>query len=281
MSELVEFSTLAVTLAPWRSQIVFIGGWAFRLYRYEPRAYQPEHKPIFTQDVDVAYAESVALEGNIKTALEGAGFKEEPNFAGDFKPPAMRYTTDKKANGFYAEFLTPLTGSPMRRNKVTGVMEKDATEENAGVVAQKLRHLEVLLHEPWLVTIPAEESGIREAVAGLQIPNPVSFVVQKVLIRGDRIPEKRAQDVLYIHDTILHFGNSIEEDLIPIWKRLEGTLTAAQRKSVKVGVDELFTEVNDIIRAAVEIPGPERDIAPDEMLRLCRDGFDELFGEEG
>ncbi|WP_321908257.1 GSU2403 family nucleotidyltransferase fold protein [Burkholderia cepacia] len=280
MSELAEFSTLAVTLAPWRSKIVFIGGWAFRLYRYESRAYKPEHKPIFTQDADVAYAEREALEGDIKTALEGAGFKEEPNFAGDFKPPAMRYTMGEGAKGFYAEFLTPLTGSPMRRNKATKQWEKNATEAKAGVVAQKLRHLEVLLYEPWTVTIPGEESGLGEAVPDLQIPNPVSFMLQKVLIRDDRIPEKRAQDVLYIHDAMLHFGNAIEDELIPIWKRLQGTMTEAQQKSVRAGVDELFTDVNDIIRAAVEIARPERDIDPEDMLRLCRNGFDELFGED-
>nr|WP_249205822.1 GSU2403 family nucleotidyltransferase fold protein [Burkholderia cenocepacia] len=140
-------------------------------------------------------------------------------------------------------------------------------------------HLEVLLYEPWTVTIPGEESGLGEAVPDLQIPNPVSFMLQKVLIRDDRIPEKRAQDVLYIHDAMLHFGNAIEDELIPIWKQLQGTMTEAQQKSVRAGVDELFTDVNDIIRAAVEIAGPERDIDPEDMLRLCRGGFDELFGE--
>ncbi|VWC31787.1 hypothetical protein BPS26883_06455 [Burkholderia pseudomultivorans] len=102
-----------------------------------------------------------------------------------------------------------------------------------------------------------------------------------MLIRGDRIPEKRAQDVLYIHDAMLHFVSAIEDELIPIWKRLYGTMTEAHRKSVRSGVDELFTEVNDIIRAAVEIAQPERNIDPEDMLRLCRDGFDELFGEAG
>ena len=190
MSELAEFSNLARALAPWRAKIVFIGGWAFRLYSYEPRAWKSDHKPIFTQDADVAYAERERLEGDIKKALEGAGFKEEPSLAGGFKPPAMRYTLGETANGFYAEFLTPLTGSPLRRNKSTRQMEQDATEANAGVVAQKLRHLEVLLHEPWIVTIPVEESGLGEALADLRIPNPVSFMVQKLLIRDDRNPEK-------------------------------------------------------------------------------------------
>ncbi|UIF89270.1 GSU2403 family nucleotidyltransferase fold protein [Cupriavidus sp. UYPR2.512] len=274
MSELVEFSTLAATLEPWRHQVVFIGGWAYRLYRYEPRAYKPDYEAIFTQDADVAYAKQEALEGDIKKALEGAGFSEEANLSGGFKPPAMRYTFGE--DGFYAEFLTPLTGSPRRRNKVTGEFEPDATEANGGVVAQKLRHLEVLLHEPWMVTIPAEDSGLGESVVDLRIPNPVSFIVQKLLIRDDRVARKRAQDVLYVHDTLYIFSGAIESDLCPIWRTLEAALTEAQRKSVRAGITELFSEVKDVIRDAATIPS-DRKLEPEDMLKLCQYGIGELF----
>ncbi|MFT0174855.1 GSU2403 family nucleotidyltransferase fold protein, partial [Paraburkholderia mimosarum] len=151
MSELADFSRLAMTLEPWRKQIVFVGGWAFRLYRYEPRAYTADHNPIFTQDADVAYDTHELLEGDIKKALEGAGFTEEPNLAGGFRPPAMRYNLGGDTHGFYAEFLTPLTGSGRKRDGKGG-WEEDATELHAGVVAQKLRFLEVLLYKPCLVT---------------------------------------------------------------------------------------------------------------------------------
>lgn len=49
MSDLAEFTKLAVTLEAWRSQIVFVGGWAYRLHRYEPRAYKLEYEAVFTQ----------------------------------------------------------------------------------------------------------------------------------------------------------------------------------------------------------------------------------------
>jgi hypothetical protein len=84
MSSFAEFSRLAIALQPWSQQIVFVGGWAFRLYGYEPRAYTVDHKPIFTQDADVAYDKRELLEGDIKTALDGAGFIEQPNLAGGF-----------------------------------------------------------------------------------------------------------------------------------------------------------------------------------------------------
>jgi hypothetical protein len=49
------------------------------------------------------------------------------------------------------------------------------------------------------------------------------------------------------------------------------------RKSVREGVRELFSKMNDVIREAAEIPGDKRD--PEEMLQLCGEGFGELFDE--
>lgn len=282
MSDLAEFSKLAVTLESWRNQIVFVGGWAFRLYRFEPRAFTPDYGAIFTQDADVAYAEREELVGDIEEALVGAGFEPQPNLAGGFDPLAMRYTLGKGPNNFYAEFLTPLNeGASGRRRKKNNrnETEPDATELRAGVVAQKLRHLEVLLHEPWIVDIPADASGLGEIVAGLRIPNPVSFMIQKLLIRNDRVPDKRAQDVLYIYDAMYIFGGVLDEHLVPIWKVLDGTLSDKQRKSVRDGASELFSEVNDTLRAAAGIPKDEREIVPEDMLQLCKNGFEELFGE--
>jgi hypothetical protein len=34
----------------------------------------------------------------------------------------------------------------------------------------------------------------------LFVPNPTSFMVQKLLIHSDRPPHKKEQDILYIHD---------------------------------------------------------------------------------
>ncbi|MEX3937730.1 GSU2403 family nucleotidyltransferase fold protein [Paraburkholderia phymatum] len=275
MSDLTEFSTLALTLEPWRKQIVFVGGWAFRLYHYEPRAYTADYNPIFTQDADVAYAERELLEGDIKQALVAAGFTEEPNFTGDYKPPAMRYTMGGDAKGFYAEFLTPLTNSGKKRDR-QGRLKDDATELKAGVVAQKLRYLEVLLYKPWVVTIPEDDSGLGEAVEAVRVPNPVSFMIQKLLIRKKRDEQnKLAQDVVYIHDTLQIFYAAIETDLVPIWKELDGTLHPNQQKSVRNGVKELFWEMNDVIRAAAEIRGND----PAQLLKLCQEGFEEIFGE--
>lgn len=127
------------------------------------------------------------------------------------------------------------------------------------------------------MTIPKEESGLYEAVADLRVRNPVSFMAQKLLIRDRRQGKKRAQDVLYINDTLKIFYGVIESDLVPIWHEPEATLHPNQRKSIREGVRKLFSEMNDVIREAAQIPDDERD--PKAMLQLCREGFEQIFGE--
>ena len=74
------------------------------------------------------------------------------------------------------------------------------------------------------------------------------------------------------------FNTVIESDLVPTWKRLEATLDEPQLKSIHAGAKALFSDVNDTIRDAVEIP-EDRKIDPKEMLYICQTGFEELFGK--
>ena len=104
-------------------------------------------RPLTTLDADVAFAEREKLEGSIKDRLLEAGFKEQ--LTGNHNPPVSQYTLgDDDAGGFYAEFLTPLTGSGRTRQG-----EPLATVKNAGVTAQRLRYLDLLLKSPWNVTL--------------------------------------------------------------------------------------------------------------------------------
>lgn len=114
MSDLGNFVQLAEALAPWRHNLVFIGGWAHRLFRLHTLAAPPDYPPLITRDADVAFADGARLEGSIKSALIPAGFVEE--FFGEHTPPVSHYTLGDEAVGFYAEFLTPLRGSGIKRN---------------------------------------------------------------------------------------------------------------------------------------------------------------------
>lgn len=136
MSEAQAFGQLVAGLSPWLEQLVFVGGWAFRLYRLHPDAQVPAYRPVVTLDADVAFAEGERLEGSIRARLLEAGFVE--SLTGNHRPPVSPYTLGDDGSGFYAEFLTPLTGSGRRRSG-----EPLATVARAGVSAQRLRHLDL------------------------------------------------------------------------------------------------------------------------------------------
>lgn len=112
MNDLEAFARLVQALAPWRRQLIFIGG-GHRLHRLDRRANQPDYQPVFTRDTDLAFANTEPMEGDIKQALMQHGFQEE--LSGDHRPPAAHYTLGDEAGGFYAEFLTPLAGSGYKR----------------------------------------------------------------------------------------------------------------------------------------------------------------------
>ena len=104
------FVRLLVALQPWLEEVVIIGGWAHRLYRLHLHARQLHYTPLMTIDADIAVPPKLAAkESNIGPCLSAKGFHEE--FLGEDRPPAVHYRLAEAGTGFYAEFLTPLTGS--------------------------------------------------------------------------------------------------------------------------------------------------------------------------
>lgn len=269
MNDLEPFARLAQALAPWSGQLVYVGGWAHRIHRLDPRASTPEHQAVFTKDTDLAFASAEPIEGNIKEALVKRGFKEE--LSGDFKPPTAHYILGEENKGFYAEFLTPLSGSGMKR---TG--EQDATLTKAGISAQKIRHLDILLVEPWVVTLKPEAGVPLESPMDIQVANPLAFMVQKFLIRDTRPPPKRAQDILYIFDTIGLFGGLLGEFQFS-WENVIGPRLADLHDQVIKGNEATFSKITDDIRNAARIP-QDRKLTPEDIQLTCQQAFEKILG---
>jgi len=143
-----------------------------------------------------------------------------------------------------------------------------------------LRYLHVLLIAPWLVRVaPAVGVPVTKPV-DLRVPNPVSFVVQKLLIHGARKAEKKAQDILYIHDTLELFGASLDhlrtlwlQEVRPEMPRRWGTRAATVARRLFLG------RVTDKIRDAARIP-EDRELLPAQIQAAGRYGFVELFGRK-
>lgn len=268
MNDRPAFSRLVQALSPWGHQLVFVGGWAHRLYRLHPMAEAPAYQPLATLDADVAFAEREPLEGNIKAQLLAAGFEEQ--LTGNHQPPVSQYTLgEDELSGFYAEFLTPMTGSGRTR---TG--KPIATVQSAGITAQRLRYLELLLECPWTVTLDADWGA--ESPMDLRIPNPVSFIVQKLLIHNQRLSGKKAQDLLYIHDTLELFGAQLDK-LGAIWRdSLRGSMHENWVRNLMQAKDSAFVQMNDQIRDAAAIPS-DRQLDSERMRAMCLAALEEIL----
>jgi hypothetical protein len=264
------FARLLRALRPWLGQLVVVGGWAHRLHGFHRSAKSPNHLPLRTRDTDFAFSPDAALPGDMHKALTEAGFTKE--FFGEDLPPATHYRLGDEDAGFYAEFLTPLVGSETKRGK------RDATVSEAGITAQKLRYLDILLIRPWNLRVGPEQQVPIKADVDLFVPNPTSFVVQKLLIHSGRPANKKAQDVLYIHDTLELFGGSLGELRREWVEEIRPRIAKPWARKAEALAHALFAGVTDTIREAARIP-QDRRLAPEDVQRACAYGLDEILGK--
>jgi hypothetical protein len=269
MDDLALIARLLEALRPWSGHLVIVGGWAHRLHRFHAKAAAPAYAALRTKDADIALSPSTPIEGDIAAALEKAGFQEAASM--DHTPPITQYRLGTEGGGFYAEFLAPLHGSEVKRGG-----KPDIILAKAGVTAQKLRHLDLLLVEPWPVRL-GENVGVPvRPPINVLLPNPVSFVAQKLLIRTDRARDKQAQDALYIHDTLELFGGVLPE-LSALWReRLRPGLHARTARTVERLCREHFGAVDDVIRSAARLP-QDRTLLPERFQAACLYGLEEIF----
>ena len=268
--EYASFARLVESLRPWLDQVVIIGGWAHRLYRLHPLAERPQYEPLATLDADVALPRRLTATGNeIYQRLRANGF--EPELLGHHRPPATHYRLTDPDIQFYAEFLTPLTGSATTRRG-----SQKATQRIGGISSQNLRYIEVLLAAPWSFTLNANDGFPLADDARVQIANPVSFLAQKILIHGRRNREDRAKDILYVHDTIETFAERIDhlhrEWIDNVRRELHGNSV----RTVEGAAASMFGIVTDSVRAASRIV-QSRNLTPEAIRETCNLGLTRIF----
>lgn len=272
MSDTEKFAKVAEALQPWLPAVVIAGGWAHRLHRLHALAEAPAYLPLMTRDVDVALGPPPSLdEADIRERLLASGFTEETS--GEDQPPVTHYQIGAVEQPFYVEFLTPLVGSENKRDGTP-----DITERIRGVSAQKLQHLDVLLLDPWLVKIGAENGFPLEEPVTLRVANPAAYIAQKLLILRKRKRDDRARDVLYLHDTLQTFAGHLD-DVRDSWlTRVAPNVHERHVNRVKACVRDQFSEVTDIIRgAAVIAESVGRTMSPQSLLEACQLGLERIF----
>lgn len=267
--DVAAFSRLISALKPWLDQAVIVGGWAHRLYHLHPTSQRPVFAPLATLDADIALPPTLSNHPpTLRESLEMNGFEAE--FRGDAMPPATLYRLTENDGGFYAEFLTPLTGGEYSRSG-----QRRATAQVGGVNSQQLRWIELLLADPWTVELQTADLGLPE-VKVVRIANPVAFLAQKLLIHARRSAPDRAKDILYIHDTLQIFGGRLDEFHEAWVSGTRSRLHPRTARSVETAHKKLFGQLTEATRAAAKI-APERRIDPEALRETCEYGLQQVF----
>lgn len=269
-----DFFRLVDALATVLDRLVFIGGWAHRLYALHPSAFTPDFPPLLTRDADIIPPDEGDGVLNLDRLLKARGFSQE--LRGDDTPPISRYALGDASRGFYAEFLAPLEGSGRRRDG-----RADDTTMRAGVTVQKLRHLDLLLVDPWTVEVSHPSNGGTEAASHtVRVPNPATYLIQKLLVAHKR--RNPGKEVLYVHDTILMFGADVLSELRPFAEAVmrERRLSKKHLLHLEKNRSHLFARVSDAVRDAADIAraAGRLDVTPERLRDVALTGLDALLG---
>lgn len=263
-----HFERLIEAIEPWLDRVVIVGGWTLPLLRHHSLAQPLPYSPLYTKDADVAVPLGLRSDGgNVRERLLARGFRED--FLGEDKPPVTHYRFGDD-DGFYAEFLTSLAGGEFKRGG-----KRDVTATIAGVTAQKLRYLDVLFVEPWTVELRRVTSA--GEVFHVNVVNPVSYIVQKLLVHANRKRDGQVKDLLYVHDTIELFADSLN-NLRPVWtEHVSPALEKRARARVSEERIRIFGGVTDLTRNAALMAAGRR-LSPEALVETCNAGFSRIFG---
>jgi hypothetical protein len=127
--DIEHFARLIDTLHPWLDQVVIIAACT----RWHSHLIMNHWGPLIPT---LLFQPSCPGCKRHPAAPPRQWFSRREELMGEMHPPVAHYHVVTEDSGFYAEFLTPLIGSEVKRGG-----KHDATTEIAGVSVQKLRRL--------------------------------------------------------------------------------------------------------------------------------------------
>ena len=145
-----DFVQALRALQPYLPDLVIVGGWAHRLFRFHEWASATEFTPLTTDDTDVLTPLRLGDRGkSVHDLLTGGGF--EVHLSGE-RPPTTKYYPRHGGSGFHVEFIAERPGSGRRRDGKT-----DRVRVVSGVTVQMLPYAEMLNLDPWPLNLTAEK----------------------------------------------------------------------------------------------------------------------------
>lgn len=110
----------------------------------------------------------------------------------------------------------------------------------------------------------------------VQVANPASFVVQKLLIHRRRKVDDRARDLLYIFDTLQLFGSRLPELRIEWRVHFAPQIPNRTLRDLVKSSRTLFLDLSDDLRRAARI-STERQLTPEAIREACAHGLGQLL----
>jgi hypothetical protein len=133
----------------------------------------------------------------------------------------------------------------------------------------------VLFIAPWSVTVDVAGTPVKVMIA-----NPVSYIVQKLLVSGTRKPGERAKDVLYIHDTLELFAGSLP-DLRRLWADgVRLPLGSRGEAKMRQSARRFFSDVTDTAREAARMAAG-RALSAQSTVEACSLGLARILDGTG
>ncbi len=270
----------AESLSGALDRLVVVGGTAHRLFPMHALANAPVHELLTTEDVDFAAPLELAHDGSreLLDRLVAAGFREQ---VGGGDVGVHTYHADALGAG-YVQFIAPLTGSGVERGG-----EQQRVLRFSGLVAERLRGVDLLLRQPWSLDLDTSAGSL-----AVRVVNPVAFLVQKLLLlagpsragRGVGALDtagasKRGKDLLYIHDTLAIFADSLEELGVASPEGI-GPLSSKAANRLRRAVQRYCSAETDVSREAAAIARAQRDDPPDSkrIVSACGRGLGVVLG---
>jgi hypothetical protein len=262
-----------LALEPCHDRVVIIGGMAARLLCTDPRSTSRTSEPITTTDLDVLCAGlSSADASTAHSRLLLAGFHDV--MEGDLEPPVTTHVLETEQGPVSVEFLERGSG-PAR----TRAGRERGTSRIGSLTAQRLVRTGILLIEPWTVTRNIALAG-EGCTIPIRVPNPCSFIVQKLLIHPRRkSPADRAKDLLYLVEMLVAFGDRLDELAEIARTRVWPAMSRTERRDA-VGVAERLGVVGDVhLGAALQAreAGWGAHGSADALAAACREGLGALL----
>jgi hypothetical protein len=243
---LADLGQCILALGKHRQDMVLTGGMVPVFYRHLPHSSPVSQKLLTTLDLDWTVPRKLLQHGTqtVDRLLHGAHFVDV--LLGD-ESRVVYYQHErygrKTIAPIHIEFLSPRQGSPSGRKGE----DRTSIQVQKDLWAQALPYLELLLHEP--LEIDAREvPELRISKRCLvRIPNPATYITQKLLARPKRTREKQDKDLAYAFE--------VATVLRKAWADVGGQLERAETHFSK----KWFHDVRSRLRAlfsSVTADGP-------------------------